>query len=161
MVSISTHSNRLFARSLRRVSVCYGILFLALGATATAADPKNVIKEILDEAIPQFQNTMASMSEGCSGGPNGVPPLNWSGRQKPGNVAIQDLSAARAAMGEDRIEDARKKINSGLSQWDTLINSLAGSCSGGAHGIDPVSYGNYVQFRNQVKERLQTALRFI
>jgi hypothetical protein len=55
----------------------------------------------------------------------------------------------------------KQQINSGLSQWDTLINSLAGSCSGAPSGVNPVSYGNYANFRNILKERLETAMRFL
>jgi hypothetical protein len=145
----------------RAASILCGVLFLIPLANVAFADAKDVIKQILDEAIPQLQNTMASISQGCSGGSGGVPPLNWQARQESGNLAVQALSAGRAALGEGRTTDARQQINSGLSQWDTLINSLAASCSGGPSGENPVNYGNYVRFRDVMKERLQTALRFL
>lgn len=122
---------------------------------------ETVIKEILDEAFSQLQETMASVSQGCSGGAHGRPPLNWQDRQKPGNSAVEAIGAARAAMGEGRIEDAKKLINSALNQWDTLINNLNDSCEGGPHGEDPVNYGNYLRFRDLLKERLRVALRFL
>jgi hypothetical protein len=125
------------------------------------ADAKEVIKGILDQAIPQLQTTMASISQGCSGGSSGVPPENWAARQVPGNAAVEEFSRARAALGEDRITDTRQHINSALTQWDTLINSLSLSCSGGEHGEHPVNYGNYVMFRNELRERLKTALLFL
>ncbi|MCC8977575.1 hypothetical protein [Bradyrhizobium acaciae] len=121
----------------------------------------DVVKEILDQAIPELQKQMASMSQGCSGGDHGVPPENWQARQAPGNSAIQAFSAARAALGEGRIPDTKQQIISALTQWDTLINSLALSCSGGEHGRDPDNYGNYLRFRDLLKERLLTALRFL
>ena len=159
----STRSKTILARSLRSRAalILCGALFLIPLANLALADAKDVVKQILDEAIPQLQNTMASMSQGCSGGSGGVPPLNWQERQKPGNSAVQALSAGRAALGEGRIPDAKQQINSGISQWDTLINSLSMSCSGGPHGQDPVNYGNYVRFRDVMKERLQTAMRFL
>ena len=67
-------------------------------AVTFAVEAKDEIIKILGEAIPQLQNTMASMSQGCSGGPNGVPPLNWSGRQAPGNEAVKTLGDARTAL---------------------------------------------------------------
>jgi hypothetical protein len=148
-------------RSLRTVSIVCGVLFLLPTTNVALADAKGVVAEILDEALPQLQNTMASVSQGCSGGSNGVPPLGWQDRQKPGNAAVLSLSGARVAISENRIDDAKSKIITGLGQWDTLINSLSLSCSGGAHGEDPVNYGNYLRFRDVLKERLLTAIRFL
>ncbi|MGO7981464.1 hypothetical protein ACC691_26520 [Rhizobium johnstonii] len=121
----------------------------------------DVIKEILDEVLPELHTTMSSMSEGCPGGKNGIPPLNWSERQRPGNAAVESFAAARAALGEGRIEDTKKYTNDALSQWDNLIYALNDSCAGGPHGVDPTNYGNYVRFRDVMKERLRTALRFL
>jgi len=123
--------------------------------------------KILGEALPQLQSTMASMSQGCSGGSNGVPPLNWSGRQAPGNQAVITLSNARVLLATSQPSDAaamekvKQEINTGLSQWDTLISSLSLSCSGGEHGENPVYYGRYVAFRDILKTQLQTAMRFL
>jgi hypothetical protein len=122
----------------RAASILCGVLFLIpLANVAFAADAADVIKGILDEAIPQLQNTMASISQGCSGGPSGEPPLNWQDRQKPGNSAVQAFSAARAALATGQTSVAVQLINSGLSRWDTLINSLAKSCSGARTGRIP------------------------
>ena len=130
-------------------------------------NPKDEVNAILGEAIPQLMNTMASMAQGCSGGPNGVPPLNWGGRQQPGNAAVQTLGDARVALqaadpsDANKMEQIKTQINSGLNQWDTLIASLNDSCSGGPHGEDPVNYGNYILFADRLKERLRTAMRFL
>ena len=97
----SIRSKRLVARSLqsRTASILCWVLFLTpLANVAFAVEAKDEIIKILGEAIPQLQNTMASMSQGCSGGPNGVPPLNWSGRQAPGNEAVKTLGDARTAL---------------------------------------------------------------
>ena len=59
------------------------------------------------------------------------------------------------------MERIKQQIGSGLRDWDTLINSLNDSCSGGPHGEDPVNYGNYLRFRDILKERLKTTLRFL
>jgi hypothetical protein len=122
---------------------------------------EDVVKQILDEALPQLHDTLASMAMGCGGGAHGRPPEDWPTRQKPGSSAVEALAAARAALGEGRIDDTKKGISSGLVQWDTFINSLSLCCSGGAHGEDPPNYGNYLRFRDVFKERLSTALRFL
>ncbi|GAB9084629.1 hypothetical protein [Bradyrhizobium diazoefficiens] len=130
-------------------------------------DAKDEVIKILGEAIPELQNTMASVSQGCGGGHGGVPPLNWQGRQQPGNSAVKILGDARTALATAQTSDAaaiqqiKQQIISGLSQWDTLINSLHDSCEEGSHGQDPVNYGNYLRFRDVFEERLKTALRFL
>jgi hypothetical protein len=126
-----------------------------------ADEPRTVIKQILDEAIPELSRQIESMSQGCGGGRSGVPPLNWGGRQAPGHSAIQALGAARAALGEGRIDDTKQQILSGLSDWNTLVSSLHMSCEEGPHGEDPVNYGNYVRYRDQLAERLRITLRFL
>jgi hypothetical protein len=160
-----TGSKSLVARSqhlARAAWILCGVLFLApLANVALAVDAKDEIIKILDETIPQLQSTMASLSVGCSGGSSGVPPLNWSSRQAPGNAAVKTLVDARTALAAAQtLDDAAKQrikqqINSALSQWDTLINGLAGSCSGGGSGQNPVSYGNYVNFRNILTHLIQ------
>jgi hypothetical protein len=157
-------------RSLQPIaaSLCWVGLFLIPFTNVAFADgAKDVVLQILGEAIPQLQNQMASMSQGCSGGPSGVPPLNWSSRQAPGNSAVNTLSNARTALAAAQASDAgamqpiKQQINSGLSQWDTLISSLDRSCSGGSGGENPVGYGSYLQFRDRLKTELQTAMRFL
>jgi hypothetical protein len=54
-----------------------------------------------------------------------------------------------------------RQINSGLSELDALIDGLHMNCSGGRAGEDPVYYGRYVAFRDNLKTELQTALRFL
>ncbi|AYG57820.1 hypothetical protein [Rhizobium jaguaris] len=119
------------------------------------------VNAILDDAIPHFQDQMGSMSQGCGFGKNGGPPLDWQSRQQPGNAAIKAFDNARVALAQGRIPDAKQQIDSGLSQWDTLISSLAGSCPIGAHGTDPASYGAYQRFRDVVKAQLQVAVQFL
>jgi hypothetical protein len=146
----------------RAASFLCGVLFsIPLANVALAEDAKAVASQILNEAIPEFQSTMSSMSQGCGGGASGEPPLNWQGRQQPGNEAVKSLSDARVALSQNKIDDAKKYIEAGLSQWDALINSLAHSCSGGSSGLDPTYYGRYVGYKNQVRERMLTVLRFL
>ena len=38
-----------------------------------AVNVKDEVLNILREALEELQNTMSSMSQGCRGGPNGVP----------------------------------------------------------------------------------------
>jgi hypothetical protein len=157
-------SKRLVARSLksRAASILCGVFFLTpLANVASAADAKTVVDQILGEAIPALQNQMVSMSQGCSGGSNGVPPLNWGALQGHGNAAVNAFSAARISLATNQTSNAVQQINFGLGELDVLVNGLNGNCSGGAHGEDPVSYGNYVAARNNLKSQLQTAIRFL
>jgi hypothetical protein len=131
-----------------------------------AADAKVTANQILEKAIPTIHQQMTSMSQGCSGGSNGVPPVSWGALQGHGNTAIDAFSNARIeltkeiASGSDQTDPAKQQINSGLGEYDAMINGLHNSCSGGCCGTDPVSYGAYVQFRNDLKTRLQTAMEF-
>ena len=164
MVSFGiTRTKRLVARSQSRTaSILCGVLCLtSLANVASAADPKAVVDMLLADGIPALQNTMASMSQGCSGGAHGVPPLNWGTLQGHGNNAVNALSAARTALATGQTSVAVQQINSGLSELDALINGLHMNCSGGPAGVDPVYYGRYVAFRDNLKTELQTALRFL
>jgi len=148
----------------RTASILGGVLFLApLANVAAAADPKVVVGMILRDAIPGLQNTIVSMSQGCSGGPSGVPPVNWGALQVHGNTALTAFSDARTALATDQtpVAVAVQQINSGLNELDLLVNGLHMNCSGGAHGEDPVYYGRYVAFRDKLKTELQTGLRFL
>ena len=158
-----TRSKSRVARSLqsRTASIFCGVLLLTAFANfGSAADPKAVVDAILGDAIPRLQDTMVSMSQGCSGGSHGVAPVNWGPLQVHGNTAVNAFSAARTALATDQTPVAVQQIKSGLSELDALVNGLNMSCSGGPHGENPVSYGNYVAFRDNLKAELQTALRF-
>ena len=124
-------------------------------------DPKTVVDGLLAGAIPWLQQNMASMSQGCSGEAHGKPPLNWGALQVHGYAATNQFSAARTSLATNQTQTAVQQITSGLTEMDSLINGLAGNCEGGPHGEDPVSYGNYVAFRNSLKTQLQTAIMFL
>ena len=162
MISCSKNA---VARSLqsRTASIICGVLLLAPVASsfAFAADPKTVVDQILSEAIPAIQSQMVSMSEGCSGGDHGIPPLNWGALQVHGYTAVNAFSGGRTSLATNQTQAAVQQITSALGEYDALINGLAQNCRGGAHGEDPVSYGNYVAFRNNLKTELQTAIRFL
>jgi hypothetical protein len=146
----------------RTASILCGVLFLTPVANVVfAAEAKVVMEQILGEAIPYIQNMMVSVSQGCSGGPNGRPPEGWPARQAHGNAAVVAFSDARAALLKDQIPIVLQKVNSGLSEFDTLVSSLHENCSGGPHGEDPVNYGAYVGYRNSLRDRLETAKRFL
>lgn len=159
-----SHTQKSVARSLRSrtASVIFGVFFLTpLANVAFAADAKTVVDKILGEAIPAIQTQMVSMSEGCSGGGHGRPPEGWGALQVHGNTAVNAFSGARTALATGQTQAAVQQVNSGLGQYDALINGLHENCSGGSHGEDPVSYGGYVAFRNNLKTQLETALRFL
>jgi hypothetical protein len=159
-----TRSKSLVARSLqsRTASILCGLFLLTpLANVAFAADPIVVADQILSQSIPQLQDIVVSMSQGCSGGANGVPPVSWGALQPHGNAAVNAFSAARISLATKKNSDAVQQINSGMSELDTLVNGLHDSCSGGAHGVDPVYYGRYVSFRDRLKERLDTVIQFL
>ena len=164
MVSFGiAHTKRLVASSQSRIAsiLCGVVCLTSLANVASAADPKAIVDMLLADGIPALQNTMASMSQGCSGGANGVPPFNWGTLQGHGNNAVNALSAARTALATGQTSAAVQQINSGLSELDALINGLHMNCAGGRAGEDPVYYGRYVAFRDNLKAELQTALRFL
>jgi hypothetical protein len=153
----------LVVRSLRsRTAAIVGLLLLASVANvASAADPAVIADGILGDAIPALQNIIVSMSQGCSGGSNGEPPVGWGSLQVHGNVAINAFSAARTSLATKQNPVAVQQINSGLGELDVMINGLHNSCSGDSNGRDPVSYGAYVKFRDNFKTELQTVLKFL
>jgi len=160
----SAVSNTLVARSLqsRTTKVIGGLLLLtSLTNVASATDPKTVADNILGAAIPALQTQMASMSQGCSGGSNGLPPVNWGALQVHGNAAVNAWSQARTALATGQTPVAVQLINSGLSELDVLVNGLHLSCSGGSNGEDPVYYGRYMAFRDNLKTELQTVVQFL
>jgi hypothetical protein len=135
---------------------------LLVSSTAYAAvDPVKKAIELLGSAVPTIQAQMVSMSQGCSGGSNGVPPVSWGALQIHGYGAVNELHAGQMSLQGGQIPDGVQHIKTGLSEYDALINGLALSCSGGAHGENPVSYGNYVEFRNNLKTELNTIIQFL
>jgi len=127
--------------------------------SATQDVARTEIETRLSDAISGLQNTMVSMSRGCSGQPDGVRPVSWDTLQIRGNTAVNALSAARTALATGQTQVAVQRINAGLSELDALVNGLHMNCSGDPHGEDPVYYGRYVAFRDKLKTELQTALR--
>jgi predicted acylesterase/phospholipase RssA len=129
-----------------------------LFALQSSADAKRAVvarQQVLTSAILQTQAIMASASNGCSGGPHGVPPEpGWPGLQSHGNSAVNALNDAKLLLAKDQISDAVQQINSAQGELDALVNSLHQSCSGGAHGEDPTGYINYLNTRAAVKESL-------
>jgi hypothetical protein len=153
-----TRSKRHVARSLRfrTTSILCGVLFLIpLANVALAADTSAVADTVLSEAISRTQNLMVSMSAGCSGGRSGVPPVNWGGLQASGNSAVNAFNAAKLALAKGETSNALQQISSGVSALDGLVNGAHNNCSGGASGVDPVSYGNYLALRDTIKAKLE------
>jgi predicted acylesterase/phospholipase RssA len=115
--------------------------------------------QVLSGIIYQIQNLMVSMSQGCSGGASGVPPLNWQARQQPGNAAVNALNEAKLALARGQTSDVVRQINSAKDALDALVNGLQRSCSGGASGENPVSYNAYSSVRNTLKGNLDELMR--
>lgn len=153
-----TRSRRPAARSLRSrtTSTFCGVLFLIpLANVALAADTNAVADTVLTDAISRTQNLMSSISAGCSGGRSGVPPLNWGGLQASGYSAVNAFNAARLALAKGETSGALQQIGSGVSALDGLVNGAHNNCSGGASGVDPVSYGSYLALRDTIKAKLE------
>ena len=57
--------------------------------------------------------------------------------------------------------DAVQQINSAEGELDALVNGAHNNCSGGPHGVDPVSYGAYQSTRDILKARLDVVNLFL
>jgi hypothetical protein len=150
-------SKSLIARSLRPIityTLCE-ILFLAPVANVAFADEtKVVIENVLNDAISQTQNMVVSMSQGCSGGAHGVPPVNWSGLQENANLAIDALKGVKSALTSGQTTEARQQLQFAGKKLDVLVNGVHNNCSGGASGVDPVYYDRYQAIRAAVRAKL-------
>lgn len=157
-------SKTLMTRSLRSgtaAAVTGGVLFLTPLGNVAAQDPNRVAQTVLSDATSQIQNMIISMSEGCSGGAHGVPPVNWAQLQPHGNSAVNALTAARLSLSQDQKENARQQINIAQGELNALLNGVHGNCSGGAHGVDPVGMSAYLATKAAVQARLDTVKIFL
>src|ERR1700693_5532582 len=99
MISFAiTLSKRLVAVA-GTTSILYGVFFLTpqVANVALAQDIPTKANTLLSNTITQIQGLMTSMSQGCSGGPSGVPPVNWGALQAQGNAAVNAFQNARVA----------------------------------------------------------------
>src|SRR5262249_9752851 len=129
----ATRSKSLVARSLqsKTASILRGFLFLTpLVHVALAADIKVAIENVLSDVISETQNMMVSMSQGCSGGAHGVPPVNWDSLQTHGNSAVTALYAIKLALANNQTADARRQVDSAGNELDELVNGAHNNCSG-------------------------------
>lgn len=101
------------------------------------------------------------MSEGCSGGAHGVPPVSWAQLQPHANSAVNALDAAVSALSQDQKPDALQQISIAEGELDALLNGVHGNCSGGAHGEDPVGMSGYLKIKASVQGRLDTVKIFL
>jgi hypothetical protein len=114
---------------------------------------------ILAAAITQTQNLMVPMSQGCAGGPHGVPPLNWTNLQAHGAKAVNALNDAKLALARGQISDVLQQIISAEDELDALVNGVHNNCPGGANGEDPPGYNAYTSERASVKGTLDALKR--
>jgi hypothetical protein len=135
------------------------ILF-ALQSSADAQSAVVARQQVLSSAILQTQAILASASNGCSGGPSGVPPEpGWPNLQPHGNNAVNALNDAKLLLAKGQTSDAVQRINSAQGELDALVNGLHKSCSGGSSGEDPVGYSSYLRIRDAVKQSLDNLKR--
>jgi hypothetical protein len=133
---------------------------VAQAQAVTAQAARNAAQvQVLSARTSQIQALVGSISNGCSGGPHGVPPTSWGGLQSHGNNAVNELNEAKLALANGQTSDAVQKINSAQVALDALVNGLHQSCSGAAHGEDPTSYGNYLAIRDTIKGSLDELKR--
>jgi hypothetical protein len=133
-----------------------GLLFLTPLANLAFADANSVAQALLSQATSQIQDMIISMSMGCSGGANGVPPVNWAALQPHGNAAVNAITAAKVALEKGETANALKQINSAESELNALVNGVHNNCSGGPHGEDPVAIGAYWATKAVVQGRLDS-----
>jgi|SRR5580700_6520859 hypothetical protein len=159
----STHSKGLAARPLpsRTASIICGALFLTPLANVAFADANSAADSVLADSISQIQNLMVSMSLGCSGGPHGVPPVNWTALQSHGNNAVNALTAARLALAKGQTSVAVQQITFGEGELDTLVNGVHNNCSGGPSGEDPPGYAGYQTVRATTDGKLEVVKLFL
>jgi hypothetical protein len=101
-------SKTLMTRSLRSgtAAMISGILFLAPLGNVAAQDANSDAQTVLKQARSQIQNMVISMSQGCSGGARGVPPVSWAQLQPHANSAVNALDAAVTALAQDQKPNA-------------------------------------------------------
>jgi hypothetical protein len=144
-------------------SVLCGVLLFTPFITTVAfpADPNTAADSVLGDAISQTRSLMQSMSQGCSGGASGVPPVNWGALQPQGNAALNAFQNARVALARGDMATVVQQINAGEAGLDNLVNGAHDNCSGGAHGVDPIGYAGYLAIRAAVKGQLEVVKRFL
>ena len=64
------------------------------------------------------------------------------------------LNEAKLSLAKRQTSEAAQQINSAQAELDALVNGLHNSCSGGPHGEDPTSFGNYLAVRARIQEGL-------
>src|SRR3954454_18349285 len=143
-------------RSLRSgaAAMIAGVFFLVPLGNVAAQDANSAAQTVLKQARSQVQNMVISMSEGCSGGAHGVPPINWAQLQPHANSAVNALDAAVTALSQDQKPNALQQINIAEGELDALLNGVHNNCSGGAHGQDPVGMSGYLATKAVVQGRL-------
>jgi hypothetical protein len=156
-------SKTLVTRSLQSgtATIIAGLLFLAPLAKSAFADTNSVAQTLLSQATSQIQNMIISMSEGCSRGAHGVPPVNWAQLQPHADSAVNALTAAKVALEKGETANAVQQINSAESELDALVNGVHNNCSGGEHGVDPVGFAGYLATRAIVQGRLDDVKSFL
>jgi predicted acylesterase/phospholipase RssA len=115
--------------------------------------------QVLSAAIVQIQTWMASMNESCSGGPHGLPPLNWASRQSLANKAVDAFNQAKLALAAGQTANAVQQINLATGEMDSFVNSLRQSCSGGSAGVDPNGFSAVTSARTALKGSLDELKR--
>jgi hypothetical protein len=159
----TTHSNRLMARWLpsRTASIICGVLFLTPLADVAFADTNSAADSVMADAITQTQGLMVSLSQGCSGGPHGVPPTSWTDLQPHGNNAANALITGRLALAKGQTAVAVQQITAAEAELDALVNGVHNGCSGGPHGEDPTGYSAYLAIRATVNGKLDVVKLFL
>jgi hypothetical protein len=137
------------------------LLFLTQLGNVAAADPTSAAQTVLSQAKSQIQSMVISMSEGCSGGAHGVPPVSWLALQPHGDSAVNALSDASVDLADKDKAKALQHINIAEGELESLLNGVRGNCSGGAHGIDPVGISGYLATKAAVQGRLHDVKIFL
>ncbi|PZA13288.1 hypothetical protein DNX69_02610 [Rhodopseudomonas palustris] len=138
-----------------------GVIFLISLSNVAAQNASSGAQTVLTQATSQIQNMVISMSQGCSGGAHGVPPVNWAQLQGHGDAAVNALAAARVALSQGQTKDALQQIDIAQGELDALLNGAHGNCAGGAHGEDPVGMSGYLATRAVVRGRLDDVKIFL
>jgi hypothetical protein len=133
---------------------------LAGGALAGAPSP---FDSMLVDLISQTQNLMTSISQGCPGGPSGLPPVNWGELKGAGDQVVNQLYDVRLALvsAESEVPHAMQQIRTIRISLDAIVSRIHNSCAGGANGVDPIPFNQYshtIDFMKSQLDLLQTRL---
>lgn len=154
MISFSKCSKRLVALPLQSRTASSFCGMLLLTANAAFADANSAPDKLMSDAIAQSQRMVSLMTQNCSGGRNGTNPLAYGAFVASGNQVEQKLVDLRVALAKGQTANAGPEIDTVVGLLEKMVGMMHGNCPGGAHGQDPLNYGELVNIKNRMQGKL-------